>query len=294
MDEQDGAPLCVPEQILRACHLVFQQCLALGVDAIQTLGEGLRFRWLLGEQQVEGEMGATSTVVVVPRKQAAGGVEARSQAKGDIDAVGLANGNARDFGQRLDARTGGGADARQAALGQDAILAQQRDDVGHRPHGHQIEERVGVDGALGDPSSRCRLKEGLRQAIGHANAGELAERVGAVLSPRVDDGHRWWQLLGHRVVVCDDEIEAAGPGVGYLLHGTDAAVDGHGQGDAPVPKGLEGGGVQPIGLVKAIGDVGRDLATEGAQGQGQEGGGGDTVGVMVAIDGDGLAGAQCL
>ena len=79
--------------------------------------------------------------------------------------------------------------------------------------------------------------------------------------------------------------------------GAGAAVGGDDEGDALGGEGVDGGGVDAVAFGEAVRQVGNGRREMGDAGQfaeafDEDGGGGDAVDVEVAVDGDGLAGAD--
>ncbi|MCX6944995.1 MAG: hypothetical protein NT173_09595 [Opitutales bacterium] len=125
-------------------------------------------------------MRSASSVILrsISRRQAAGGVDPRAQAEGDVDgmdAVGRLD--AGDAHQRPQAGAAGLLQDAQAVAGEDAVLAEQRHEVGHRAQGHQVQ----VVAELERQRHRVLLgAELLDQAV-----GELEDEPdGAEVAPR--------------------------------------------------------------------------------------------------------------
>jgi len=88
------------------------------------------------------------------------------------------------------------------------------------------------------------------------------------------------------VVVGDDEIDAVGAeGLGFL-DGGDSAVDGGDELGAGFGDGFEGVGVEAVAFFETFGDVVVDVAAEEGDGVPEDGGCGDAVDVVVAVDDD--------
>jgi len=96
------------------------------------------------------------------------------------------------------------------------------------------------------------------------------------------------------MVVGDDHLQPDAVRIAHLVDRSDAAIHRHHQPGAVLPQAPEGWLVQPIGLAKAVGDVGLHLGPQLLKGVHQQDRGADAVGVEIAIDDDGLAAAQGL
>ena len=94
-------------------------------------------------------------------------------------------------------------------------------------------------------------------------------------------------LLG-AVVVGDHHVHAQLPGAVHLRHRGNAVVHGDNQGDALLVECLHGVEVHAVALPLPLGYVIHHVGAHGLQVGEQDGGGGDAVGVVVAIDGDSL------
>ena len=96
-------------------------------------------------------------------------------------------------------------------------------------------------------------------------------------------------------MVGNDQVQADGAGVGRFDGRADAAVNADDQIDPLAAQRRQRVEVQAVALIHPVGDVRHDQAAlvgHRPQRLGQQNGGGHAVGVEVAIDGDGLAGAQ--
>ena len=126
------------------------------------------------------------------------------------------------------------------------------------------------------------------QAIGHADAGQAIKCVGVIgplwVDHRQGRGHDW----ANGVVIRDDHIQAQLDGPLHLCHAADAAIHGDEDMGTSGGDGLHGFQVEAVTLVHPVGDVGADPSPGGLDGGDQQGGGGDAVGVEVAVDADGL------
>ena len=116
--------------------------------------------------------------------------------------------------------------------------------------------------------------------------------IGAVVPLGVDHGERVGQRAFGLVVIRDDEIDAqlarAPRGVGAA----DAAVDRHDHVDLVGVETIDGRRLEPVAVAQPFGDEVDDLSAEHLERAPQDDGGGDAVDVVVAVDGDPLAGRQ--
>ena len=80
--------------------------------------------------------------------------------------------------------------------------------------------------------------------------------------------------------------------LGYLFTASDAAIHGDYQANALVTELFQRGDSQPVSLGLAVGYIRDGLPAEDCQSQDERGGGGNAVGVEIAVNADGLAGKQ--
>ncbi len=88
------------------------------------------------------------------------------------------------------------------------------------------------------------------------------------------------------VVIGNDQIDAALLGNLHLIDRGNAAVYGDDDFRAAVDDFREDCGVQAVPFVDAVGDVPVDLAAEDSDGVPEDGGGGDAVDVVIAVNDD--------
>ena len=180
--------------------------------------------------------------------EAAGGVEARRQAKADgagVDAVGLDAGDLHQRGQPGARRA---AQAPQADAGQHAVLVDQRHDVGDGADGDHVGERPQGERHL-DARLRGLLEQRVRQLEGDADPGELRARVAGQLGSD-DDAVRRRAL--HLVVIGDDDVHAELAGASHLGARVDAAVDRDQQLDAGGGELLDGRRRDPVAFGEPV------------------------------------------
>ena len=243
-----------------------------GAGVLQALGARNHVQRLLGGVLVRAaallvhlvhHFGGVAGLLLVGGQQHGHGAAGVAHAPGGIDAGREAKDEAADaqwaFAQRGQLAQGGQAgpqpvgflvEAAQAVGGQDAVFAGDGHDVGRDAHGHQIEQVV--EGGL---VAAQVLAQGLHQLEAHATARQLLVRVPAVGPLRVEHGHGGGQVVAGQVVVADDEIDAPAGRVGHGLHGLDAAVEGHDEGEAVVGGVVDGGARDAVALGVAVGDV---------------------------------------
>ena len=186
--------------------------LALAVQLLERVGEPARFRLVLGEEQLE-------RLARVP--EAAGGVEARREPEADGARVDGSRIDAGALHERAQAGLRRAREGAEAGDGERPVLVDERDDVGDRREGDEVEvaaRNLGLD-----------AEQGLAELVDDAGSAELGERV---LGRTGCDDRTVGQRLARPVVVGDDDVEAAFPRLGHLGDGRDPAVDGE---DEPAP-----------------------------------------------------------
>ena len=222
--------------------------------------------------------------------EAAGGVEPRREAKADgagVDAVGLDPGDLHQGGQAGARRA---AQAPQADARQHAVLVDERHDVGDGADGDHIAERPQGQRHL-DARLRGLFEQRVRKLEGDADAGELRARVAGQLG---SDDHAVRRRALHLVVVGDDDVHAELAGARHLGARVDAAVDRDEQLDAAGGELLHGGRRDPVPFGEPVRQMPAHVGAELLEDAHQQERRGDAVGVVVAVDGDGLAALQRL
>jgi len=196
----------------------------------------------------------------------------------------------------LDTDEGAGFESGEAEACDDAVFADEGDDVGDDAEGgegEEVEEEFACVG--GDARGACgEGAEAPGELVGDGGAREIAEGVGGVWAARVDDGVGGGEIVDGGwgvVVIGDDEVDAGLSGGEGGLDGGDAAVDGDDDFGALGGERAEGVGVEAVAFVESVWDVGGDVGVrdEVIEGVEEDGGGGDAVNVVVAVDDDGLA-----
>ena len=175
----------------------------------------------------------------------------------------------------------------EAELGDDAVLADQRHDVGEGADGGDLDERREPGLATG------LLTQGLHQLQRHADAGQVLVGIAAVAALGVDDGQRraaarasgsWWSVM-MRSTPSSAARRAASAAA-------DAAVDRDDHLRAVGVQPLDRRRLQAVAVAQPLGDEMGDVAAEQLEGPAQDHGRGDAVDVVVAVDDDALAGRR--
>ncbi len=172
---------------------------------------------------------------------AAGGVDARSQAKGHVEAGKRLGGRIEGRGGKQGAQTGadGVAQLPQAECCNDAVLPLQRHGVGDGGDGGHFEEAGQGFSARAGPVAA--LQHRLRQF--HCNGGAAEEffRVGAIRLVGVENGQRRGNLVAgfQQVVVGNNQVQAQTSRGFRLGKGPHAGVHGNHEADAIGVSGFE-------------------------------------------------------
>ena len=174
---------------------------AAGVLGLELFGQAARLvRHALvgGQQQARRDVG---------RAHAARGVDARREHEGDVVAVDLFAGQAGDVEQRAQADLVRPLRQHlQPELGDDAILADQRHDVGKCADGGDLDE-------CRQPGGLARTRaQRLHELERDADAGEVLVGVAAVVPLGIDDRDRRPAARVGLVVVGDDQVDARARG----------------------------------------------------------------------------------
>ena len=270
---------------------------AVVVEPVEFFGEGAGKGGVAGEKHFDDVGGDV---------HAAGGVDARSDAEADVEGGdGAGEVDVGELHEGAEAGLRGLAELVEAKRGDGAVFAGERDGVGDRGDGEELEE-AGEElfADAGEFFGRCtagavgcgRLKDGLCELEGDGGSAELFVGIGAAGLVGVEDG----EGLGDagagvgKVVVGDDEVEAEAGGFFGGGEGADAGVDGDDELDA-FSRGVgEAGGLDAVAFAEAMGDVvadvGGDVEVDGGAFEGglEQDRGDGAVDVVVAVDEDGL------
>ena len=254
--------------------------LALFIEPVQVPGQFPGLAAILGQEQFQRRPGLA---------QATGGVEPGRQFEGHISERNRAVSQAGHFFEGLDAGTPAGCQDIQAAAHQDTVHAGEGGDVGGRAQGHQIQ--IVFDIGLGTVNEPTLIPEAgpeaQHQVKGHAHPGQLFKGIAAIGALGVDHGQSRRQFRGRFMMIGNDDLETEGPGLGYFCSITNATVNGH-QEIGFAGQFRQGRGMQSIPLGQPVGDVADDPGPQAFQKMPEEGSGGESVDVVIAVDDDGL------
>ena len=186
---------------------------ALLIVKVYDLAYTLGLLVIAGHQQMHG--GAA-------RFHPAGGIDARTYFKDYVIYRYLVILQSRQPDDGLKPLARGLVKALKTVICQDAVLSSHGYQICGDADGHQVEEGF-------HPCERNGLAHGvcLYQLESHPATGQIIERVAAVGTFGVENGHCGRKLLVRKVVVADDHVHAEGFGIGYLLHGLYAAVQSY-------------------------------------------------------------------
>ena len=112
---------------------------------------------------------------------------------------------------------------------QDAVLVDQRHDVGHgaqRGQTHRLDKKI-LHSRADAFGPAGLLAQGPGQFHGHARAAQSAEGIIAAGQTRMDDGRGRGQPRARLVMVGDDQLDAQLAGQLGFVATADAAIDGH-------------------------------------------------------------------
>ena len=235
-------------------------------------------RFVVGEEQTGRDVG---------RAHPSGRVDAGGENESDLVAVDPLAAQPGRFEQR--AQSNGVAPAAQGSepeLGDDPVLADERDDVG------ECADRGNLDECREPPALAGALAERLHQLQGDPDAGEILVRIPAVGALRVDHRQGGRQCALRLVMIGDDEIDAELARAQGRLAGANAAVDRDDELHAFAMQAIDCRRLQAVTVAQPLGDEVHDVATEQLEGATQDDGRGDAVDVVVTVDGDALPAGQ--
>ena len=233
----------------------------VAVEVVELLGDLGGALAVVGQHQLEGGVGAA---------EAAGGVDARSQAEARALGIHVGRVERRDAHQRPQARPLGAGQLGQPLPGDATVLAPQRHHVAHRRQAREVEILLGV------PPSR-RSAQRLRQLEHHTGRAQL--RRGLRAQPGMDD-RAVGQPLGGAMVIGDHHLQPEPPGRRHLVHGGDPAVHGDQQAGSGARELAHRALREPVPLV-ATGQPPDRVGAERAQGADHHRRGADPVHVVV-------------
>ena len=250
---------------------------ALAVGRVELGGDRLGALRVLGEHQLEPRVGAV---------QAPGRVDPRRQAKADRARVERARVDAGDAHQCSQAGLRRARERAQPVADQPAVLAGERDAVGHGGERDEVEvglrrRRVAAGG----------LQQRERELVRDAGGAQVGARIAA--QRRMDDRRVGQRPVGARlVVVGDDDVHPRGAGRRHLGHRGDRAVGGHEERRSAGGEPLDGRGAQAVSVLGPAGQVPVDVGAERAQRAHEDRRRADPVDVVVAVDRDARAAAR--
>ena len=248
---------------------------ALGVEAVELVGDLARADLVGGQQQLEPGVGAL---------EPAGGVDPRREPEADGARVDPRRVGARDAHQRAQAGALRDRERAQPGAHEPPVLAAQRDAVGDRRERDEVEVDVGERRiATGG------LQQRGRQLVGDAGGAEVDARVAA--DRGMDDRRVGQHAVGARaVVIGDDDVDPRRPRGRDLVDGGDRAVGGDQQARAARREPLHGRARQAVAVLGAAGQKPVDVGAERAQHPDEDRRRADAVDVVVAVDRDPPAG----
>ena len=168
-------------------------------------------------------------------------------------------------------------------LGDDApVLIEEWGHIHHGAQRRKIDECGVIEGTVHG------LVEDIEEAVGDADGSQFIERIGRVGAFGVHRRDRRRELIRDGVVVEDDNVEAELVRVGDFDDRRDAAVGSDEEVHAHLPQLLHGAEVQAVAFGEAIRDVVDAIRAERFQPLIEDGDGGDTVDIEVAVESDGL------
>ncbi len=220
--------------------------------------------------------------------QAAGSVKARGDDPGN--AV-LINGTGLKPGLRYqlpDAGPRTGIHRLQPLFNEVAVLPERRRHIGDSADGHQVHNPV-------YPFFDAEVtQDALQELESHTGARQVLERINRALELGINDGDGLRDFVQRGVVVGDNDIQPHLPRLFRLGDVRNTAVDGDDQTDALVVELFQGARSESVPFRLAVGNIGDGPAAEERQALDKRGGGGNAIGVKVAVNADGLSPEQRL
>ena len=245
--------------------------LALPVQGAQGLGQLLRLRRVLTQQQVRRHVGGA---------HASRRVDAGRQHEADLHRRDLPSGQTCLPQQGVQPDEVRAVQGGKAPGDDGAVLAGHLHHVGHRADGRQ-RAVAGKEGLL-----PVRAAQRQHQLQRHAAPGQMLEGIAAVGPAGVHHRGGFRQRFLTFVMVGDHHIHADGAGKGHLLHAGDAAVHGHQQRGAALAQSFDGLAAEAVAVLDPAGDVVYHFSPAAFQIIHHNAGGGDAVHVIVAENGD--------
>ena len=175
------------------------------------------------------------------------------------------------------------------ALDQQAVLVQQRHDVGHGSQGHQVQTLLQVRVFAAEAVLPSVLEERVADFERDPDAGEVLDLGWRARQFGVDDRVGIDRRVPWHVMVRDDDVQTSLARRTNGLVAGDAAVDGQ-QKTAVVGAGfLDRLGGQAVAVIDAVRQVALRVGAVTAEYPGGQGGSGDAVGIVVAMHKDAFA-----
>ena len=232
-------------------------------------------RFVGRQQQPGGDVG---------RAHAPRGVHSRREQERDVIAVDRLSAQARDVEQRPQADLVRAAGQQvQSQLGDDAVLADQRHDVGERADRRDLDE-------AGQPVVVARrVTQRLHELQRDADAGEVFVGIPAIAALGIDDGEGGRQLRVRLVMIGDDQIHPQLTRAPRRLGAANAAVHRHDQRDPVGMEPLDRGRLQTVAVAQPLRDEVHDVGAEQFQRTPEDDGGRHAVHVVIAVDGNPFA-----
>jgi hypothetical protein len=255
------------------------QRLPLRVAVVELRRDLLGAERVPGQQQLETEGG-----ILEP----SGGVDAGGEPEADGAAADL-SGDPRDTLQRLHPYPLRQGQQLQSIARQDTVRADKRHHVCDGTQRDQIE--VIADIRLIPPEVPDLAQPAAHryyQVESDTDSGERLEREAAPRLQRIHDGAGFGKPVGGRMMVGDDEIDAALAAAESFVDGAYPAIDGDEERGAAIDGGLDAVRGEPIPLGEPLGDEGEAVKANGAEEGDQEGDRGDAIDVVIAMNADPL------
>ncbi len=126
------------------------------------------------------------------------------------------------------------------------------------------------------------------QLEGHSGPAQAGERIATSGQAGMDDRFSVGQFIRGAVVIGNDQLQAQSAGKLCFGDAGNPAIDGNDQRRVGVGDLLQSFLVEAIAFVQAIGDMIMDIGVQQAEAADEDGGGRDTVGIVVTVDHDPL------
>jgi len=244
------------------------QSLAIPILGVERFREQAGLRPVGGLKEVERRLGGV---------EAARGVQARAEFEADVVGQGLA-GDAGHGHERGDAGVNGSFHLLEAFAHQDPVLVDQGDQVGHRPHGHEVEPLTQVQFLDAVP-----LEEGVAQFEDDAGAAEVVEVIAEF---RIDEGHGGRRLPEMTLVMVEhDHVDASIAEGANLFGRRGAAVHRQDQGGRMFGEAaLDSLVIETVSVIDPVGEKGVRFQAESPQETVEQGQGGHAIDVVVSVE----------